>query len=86
MKTVNSEYLEKIEEIKEILNARNLTKEEKEFICNTIENVYYRLSEAYASGRTLERILENNSINIDLTEYINIRMEEMEKFPFKEEI
>lgn len=85
MKEVKDEYLDIIEEVNNTLEKYNIDIEDKQFITNVIESAYYRLSEAYASGRTLEKILEKNNIDIDLSEYINIRMEEIEKYPFTNE-
>ena len=79
---VKDECIEIVEQVDRILRKYKVNKDDRDTIKDIIETSYYKLSDAYACGRVLERMLSDNGINYDLKQYLEMHMEEMEKFPF----
>lgn len=82
MGTTKDKCLYELERMNDILNDYNVSDEDKNVLNDMIKGVFYELSDAYASGRVLERIMNENSVEYDLKRYIELKMEEIEKFPF----
>ena len=58
-----------------------ITKQEADkLIIEIFNEVVYQLHEALASGRTYDRILKDKCIEINMEEFIKIRMEESQKY------
>lgn len=67
-----------LEEMEEILNKYNVSKEDKKELKGMLTEAYFQLSRAYASAR----VLEKHAGNINLQEYMKEQMEEEQKYPF----
>lgn len=82
METTKDKCLYELERMNDILNDYNVSDKDKNVLNDIIKGAFYELSDAYASSRVLERIMDENSVEYDLKRYIELKMEEIEKFPF----
>lgn len=69
-----------VEELKEILSKYDISKEDKEEIEDMIQEGYFQAHQLARGGRVLERLLEENNIKVDMKRYLQLDIEEQEKY------
>ncbi len=82
--TVKDDYEHCSSKVLEILADNNVDKDDVKAILGMLENAFFKLHESYASGRALERILENNGLYTKdyFKEYMGCYNEELQKYPW----
>lgn len=69
-----------VEELKAILSKYDMFEEDKEEIENMVQEGYFQAHQLARGGRVLERLLKENNIEIDMKRYLQLDIEEREKF------
>lgn len=84
--TVTEKCNEDVREVREILSEFNIPENVAENILDIIKETYFQLNEAFASGRAMERIIQEITGTLDVEyfkKYTKYVEEETFKFPFE---
>lgn len=85
--TVRDDYEHCRDRVLEILTYNNVDEDSTDSILGMLENAFFKLNESYASGRALERILDDNGIYTKdyFRQYMSYYGEELQKYPWASE-